>query len=271
MPGQVQGISPVMGALPTARTLNKAKQIRLESASIRVAGIYTMLNDSTFNPRTVRMKSGTFLQVGSNSTENPTIRPLPLAGDPQFGELVLEDEKADLREIMHDYPQPNPQPGMTAYEFAERDAEAKQNRGQAYERASDEIGRPFLRATTYILSEVGILDDLVEAVGTLQDGRPRPLLFDGTDVRVEFASPLAEAQRARKANKTFQWISQLQQTVGPEATNAGVRTEAVPTSTGQDLNIDLTLVRPAQEAADIMTQRAQQQQEMQAPTTARSI
>ena len=73
MPGQVQGISPVMEALPTTRTLNKAKQIRLESASIRVAGIYTMLNDSTFNPRTVRMKSGTFLQVGSNSTENPTI------------------------------------------------------------------------------------------------------------------------------------------------------------------------------------------------------
>ena len=255
LPGEVQGRSPTMAALPTARTLNYAKRVRLESASMRVAGMYTYVNDSTFNPRTVRLGSGAFLQVGSNSRENPTIRPLELAGDPRFGELVIDDEKNDLRELMHDYPQPQPTPQMTAFEFAERDAEAKQNRGQPYQRMAEELLRPLIRLSTYLLAEAGQLPQLQAVKPPLPDGRPSPLLLDGTDVKVDFVSPLQEAHRQRMANKIFQWVGQVAQTVGPEGMHAGVVTENVARATGEELDIPDSLIREEGEAGAMLDQQ----------------
>ena len=267
LPGEVQGRSPVMAALPSARTLNHAKRVRLESASLRVAGMFTYLNDSTFNPRTVRLRSGAFLQVGSDARDNPTIRPLEVSGDVQLGELVAQEEKADIREIMHDYPQPEPTPQMTAFEFSRRDAEAKQNRGHPYERMAEEVGRPLLRIITYLMSEAGLLPDLQAVQPPLPDGRPSPLLLDGSDVRVEFASPLAQAQRMEKANRTLMWVRQNMETVGPDAVHRAIRTEIVPTATGEDLDMDEELFRTEDEQEQMAqaAQQAQQQQAGQAP------
>ena len=249
LPGEVQGRSPVMAALPTTRTLNYAKRVRLESASIRVGGMFTYQNDGIFNPNTVRFASGRLIPVGSNLRENPTLQPLQLAGDVQLGELIIADEKQDIREIMHDYPQPEPQPGMTAFEFGERDAEAKQNRGHAYHRMAEEMGRPLLRLSTYLLSEAGMLPELQEFQAPLPDGRPRPLLLDGSDVRVEFASPLAQAQRMQRANRTFSWVRNLQETIGPQETMRTVASESVTESTAEDLDVDPALVRSEDEIA----------------------
>ena len=260
LPGEVQGRSPVMAALPDARTLNHAKRVRLESASMRVAGMFTFLNDATFNPRTVRLQSGAFIPVGNNSRDNPTIRPLEVAGDVQLGELIIQDTVAALKETMLDFALPDATGAVrSATEIVERQAEARQQRGMPYLRLMQEVGRPLLRAATYLLQQAGQLPELSALQKPMQDGEPRPLLMDGTDIALQFVSPLVQAQRLSDAQTIVGWAESSQRAAGPEAWIAGAKTENIPAALADRMQVDesLDLVRTDRERAEWMQRQAE--------------
>ena len=263
-PGEVWGRCPVMAALPAARTANKAKRTELELASIRVGGIWTYTNDGVFNPNNVRMESGTFLPVMSNAHDNPQIRPLDLPGDPQFGQVILENEHAHLRQVMLDDALP-PMTGAvrSATEIMERQRSALLALGLPYQRLQEEIGRHMLRLAAYLLMENDELPELKKA-SVSTDGVLMPLKLDGTDIHVTFLSPLNQMQVLDDAMRIVQWADLSMRSAGPRDYAIGVRTEAIPEVLGEKFRIPDTLIVPEGERQS----RAQMQSELAQPPAA---
>ena len=248
LPGEVQGRSPVMAALPDARTVNTATRVRLEAASIRVAGIYTYRGGDVFNPRTARFVNGAMLQVGSNDPTNPTLQPLPLAGDPNMGELVLADTRHSIKETMLDLGLPEPTGSVrSATEIIERQRENQLQLGQPYLRLSEEVGRPVLRAVTYLMGEAGQLDELAAIQPSLPNGAPAPLMLDGRDVAVQFTSPMVTAQQLSDAETIVRWSEAAQTVAGPQGYQSAVKTEDVPMVLAEKMGAPMELVRSEQE------------------------
>ena len=248
LPGEVQGRSPVMAALPDARTANHATRVRLESASMRVAGMFTYKGEDSFNPSTVHMRSGAFIQVGSNDPTNPTIRPLELAGDPQFGELVLEDVRASINETMLNVGLPEPTGAVrSATEIIERQRDNMRNLGQPYLRLAEEVGRPVLRAVAYMLAEAGHLEELAAIQPVMPNGAPMPLMLDGRDVAVQFTSPMVTAQQLSDAETIVRWAEMSQMVAGPQGYQSAVKTEEAPAVLAEKMGAPPELVRSEEE------------------------
>ena len=246
--GEVQGRSPVMAALPDARTANHAVRVRLQSASLRVNGMFTFTGNDVFNPAVVELRSGAFLPVGSNDNQNPTIRPLELPGDPQFGELVLEDTRNSIRETMLDVGLPEPTGSVrSATEIIERQRENMQQFGMPYLRLIEEVGRPILRAVAYLLAEAGQLEELAELQPAGPDGRPMPLMLDGRDVAVQFTSPLVTAQRLSDAETVVRWAEMARFVAGEDGYLASVKTAFAPGFLAEKMGVDGVMLRDEEE------------------------
>ena len=271
--GEVQGRSPTMTALPDARTLNHAKRIRLEAASVRSLGIYTYKSGGIFNPRVVRLVSGAFLPVGSNARDNPDVAPLELSGDVQLNELVIEALQESIRMVMLDFALPDPEGAVrSATEIIERQAEARQQRGQPFLRMMEEIGRSMLRLVAYLLQELGHLPELADLrPASPKTGRPVPLMLDGTDVVVQFASPLAQAQTLSEAQSIVQWGEATIAIAGVEAWQSGAKVEELARVLNPLFRAPATLVRDEETAANMMDDsweaRMANPVERQTPTT----
>ena len=267
LPGEVQGRSPVMAAIPDARTVNSITRIRLESASIRTAGIWTYRAEDVFNPDTADFVSGALLPVGSNDESDPTLRALPLPGDPQMGELVLADTRESIRQTMLDLALPEPTGAVrSATEIIERQRENQQQLGQPYLRLGEEVGRPVLRSVAYLLAEAGQLEELAAVQPAMPNGAPAPLMLDGRDVSVQFQSPLVNAQRLSDAESIVRWSEAAQVTAGPQGYQASVKTEELPAMLAEKMGVPMELVRSAQEREALADDLRQAQMEAQQPS-----
>ena len=255
--GEVQGRSPVMDAKPDARTLNHAKMVRLQSASIRVGGIYTYLNDGTFNPRMARMQSGAFLPVGSNDRQNPTVRELPLAGDVQMGELISEDLVGSIKETLGDIglPEPGASP-PTATQIIEQAKDARLMRGIPYLRMQHEIGIPLMRASVWHLSQMGQLEglQLLQQVGEEVEAGAgmQPLRMDGTDMALRFTSPHVQAQKLTEVQGLVEASQMSQAAAGQEAFLRSAKVEEITPKIFELMDQDPKLTRDEEERAELM-------------------
>ena len=243
-PGEVQGRSPVMAALPDARTVNKVVETRLRSANIRTPGIYTYRQDG-FNPATAVFEAGALLPVFSNDHQNPSIKALEMAGDPQFGELIIEDLRMSIRRTMLDIGLPEPTGAVrSATEIIERLREVQQTLGQPFVRLIAEVGRPILRTVAYLLAEAGQLPELTSVSPA---GPPNPLRLDGSDYDVQFTSPLSTSQELSDAQSVIRWAEACRSTAGDMAFESAVRTEEIPRVLAEKMSVDMELIRSEDE------------------------
>jgi hypothetical protein len=58
VPGEPYGRGPILLALPTIKTLNKAVELTLKAAAIQMLGIWGYRPGGSFNPDTVRLGPG---------------------------------------------------------------------------------------------------------------------------------------------------------------------------------------------------------------------
>ena len=226
-PGEVQGRSRAMSAAPHARVANHAVRVRLQSASIRVNGMWTFRGDDSFNPETAHFQSGALIQVGSNDSQDPTIRPMELPGDPQLGEIILADERQVIHERTLQVGLPEPTGAVrSATEIIERQRDHMRKLGQPFLRLVEEVGRPTLRAVAYLMSEAGQLPEL-EALRPAAPGQVTapPLMLDGRDVKVVFNSPMSQAQRLSDAESMVRFGEMAPIVGGPAGFQSAVKGE----------------------------------------------
>jgi len=183
VPGSVYGRGPGLRALSDVRALNKIKELQLKNAAKAVAGIYTVVDDGVVNPYTLTFEPGTFMPVGSNDRQNPTISELPASGNFDVSLFTIEDlRNSILGTFMADNYGPLDRTPMTATEVQARTRVIAQDMGATISRMQQEMLFPIIRAVYAFMAEL--------------DLAPAELSLDDEGLELEFVSQLAQAQQA---------------------------------------------------------------------------
>lgn len=232
--GEVQGRSPVMMALPDAKTLNKLKELILKNGSLTVHGVFTAVGKGNFNPNMVRVSPGAVISVDSNGgPSGPSLQRLPVGGDLQMGQIIVEDLRMAINQAMFNKALPDQAgPVRSVTEILERIKELQQDLGAPFGRVTMEFLVPVLQKTLFNLSEEGVIPK--------QNGQALKLKSGMVDV--VFQSPLAQTQSMADVESAMQWM-QLMQSLGEQAFMLNVNVENAGEFFADRMGVDKAIVR----------------------------
>jgi hypothetical protein len=254
VPGETYGRGPAMQVLPDVKTLNKIVQFKLEALALAVGGIWTGVNDGVFNPNTVQLRPKTIIPVGSNNTQNPTLSPLQLGGDPTSVELQVRElqdriNRAFFANALGDITDPV----RTATENMIRQQEMLKQAGASFGRLRSELIDPLIAAGLDILAQLGQI--------------PEELVIDGKFVTIKHTSPQAQSEDLEDFQSFQTWAATNLELTGPEVFQGVAKVEDFPKVTASMLGITPTLIRTPEEIKALgkaAQEAAEQQMMMQA-------
>ncbi|NIA67588.1 hypothetical protein HBA54_03195 [Pelagibius litoralis] len=250
---EIRGRGPVFDALPDIRTLNKVVELVLMNASIATSGVWTGIDDNVFNTNMSLFQPGSVITVGSNSTENPTLRPLEFPGSFDVSQLLLSDYRSQIRQALFDEDLPDVNDGVrSATEIIERRQRQIKDFGPAAGRIQKELLEPLVLRGIHILRRKGLVNI------------PKALRIDGQFINIQIVSPLAQLQNLDDIQKVLQAIELSQAAVGPELTQLNFKVEEVPKFIAEQMGVPQDLVRNKDEKQKgldtVMRMMAQQAQ-----------
>jgi hypothetical protein len=189
LPGETYGRGPVAKALPDIRTANKVVELILKNASIAATGIWQAEDDGVLNPATIRLVPGAIIPKAAGSAG---LTPLAAPGNFDVSQLVLQDLRARIRSaLLADRIAAADKAAMTATEVMERSALAARLLGATYGRLQAELLTPLIARCLAVLRRRGEIP---------------PVLPDGREVRLVYASPLARVQARADAADTILFL-----------------------------------------------------------------
>ena len=250
-PGEIYGRGPAIMALSDTKTINKTKELILKNASFAVVGAYTVADDGIINVRNIRVKPGAMIPVTSNpgGVSGPTISALPRTGDFNVGQLVLQDLRNSINEIMFADPiGPIDAPVKTATEVSIRQAELSKRIGSAFGRLQFEFLNPLVNRILYVLDELDLIN--------LND-----FVVDGQFIDIEHISPLAQAQEQEALVAIERLLMILNQSFGPQLAAQMINIPEMVEKIADLLNIDKTLVPSAEQVRAMLEGLANAAQE----------
>jgi len=222
IPGEVYGRGPVIDVLADIRTANKVKEYILKNGALQMTGVYTAMSDGTWNPHTVTIAPGSIIPVGSNSNQNPSIKPLENSGRLDVGQIILEDLQANINRALFANPMGEvDDPVKSATEQMLRTQEMLRTSGASFGRLNTEKIKAIVERGVDILST---------------NGRLPAMKVDGKEVGIQMQSPLAQAE-AQEEFQAFQvWWAQMSQ-LPPEVVALGAKVENFPNWTAEKLGL----------------------------------
>jgi hypothetical protein len=239
-----------MTVLADIKMLNQQKTWQIKNIGLQTAGVYTAADDGVINPWTVRIEPGAIIPVGSNDSTNPTLRPLPMPGNPQLEQHSIDELRRNINRVLFSEPFGDTDaPVRTATEMSMRNQELLQESGAAFSRLQTEFIEKIVTRSLSILEDEGVIV---------------PLVVDGKMVTIKHVSPLAMAQDQQDLN-ALRSLLEAGAVFGPELMAAGLKMEEVLPWMAQKLGVDNSLVRSEEEREQIKqaaAQQAQQQQQM---------
>lgn len=256
LPGSVYGRGPGLRVLSDVRMLNKIKELSLKNAAKSVAGVYTVVDDGVVNPYTLTMEPGTFLSVGSNDRQNPSISELPQTGNFDVSMFIMEDlRNSVLSAFMADRFGPMDRTPMTATEIQARSQVIAQDMGATIARMQHELLLPILRAVLGHMSDMELI--------------PPGLDLNGTTFDVEFVSQLSQAQWAIEKQNLLEFTTIATQfgEIDPQA-GLIINVHKALSRVAELDHIPPEVLRPQEEIEQLIQQAAeaqaeQEQQEME--------
>lgn len=242
--GETHGRSPVMMALPDFKTLNRAKELMLQNASLALKGAWMVRNDGVVNAANVRIFPGATIAVRSTGgTVGASIQRLDVGGDIQLAQLVIEDLVSSVRAIMLNKSLP-PETGAvrSATEIVQRLKEIQMDLGSPLGRIIREGIIPMMQVALGVLGQEGI-------VPTEADGRAMRL--DGALVKVNMLSPLVQAQNLTDVEQYVNWGQIVTALGGREVFMLGCNVEDMPAYLADKMGVDPEQVRPEEDRKQI--------------------
>jgi hypothetical protein len=189
LPGETYGRGPVAKALPDIRTANKVVELILKNASIATTGIWPAEDDGVLNPAAIRLVPGAIIPKAAGSAG---LTPLAAPGNFDVSQLVLQDLRARIRAaLLADHIAQAEKAAMTATKVMERAASAARLLGATYGRLQAELLTPLIARCLAVLRRRGEFP---------------PLVADGREVRLAYASPLARVQARADAADTILFL-----------------------------------------------------------------
>lgn len=255
LPIETYGRGPIINALPTIRTLNKALEFDMRGAAIRAMPPWVGFDDNIFNPWTAVIEPNAMIPINRSSVGAEPLRALNIPGDVSFAQLIVQDLRQQINELMFHQPLgPVDTPVKTATEITIRQKELLEIAAPAITRLQQEKLTPLLNRCAFILQKKGLL--------------PR-FVVDGTNVKATYQSPLQESRKIENIQNLNNLVRNLQEFLGPQLTIQMLKTGKLPEYLAEQYNVDLELINTAEELqhAAMQLQAAVQQQEpqLQAP------
>lgn len=253
IPGEAYGRGPALRALSDTRALNRVKELTLKHAARAVSGVYTVLDDGIINPYTISLEPMTFLPVGSNDLNNPSIRELPPAGDLNTAAFVVQDLRSSiLKTFLADQFGPLERTPRSATEVAERTRIIAQELGATIARLQYELLTPVLRLVITHLQEH-------------PDIKLPEMDLDDETFRVEYVSQLAQAQQASEEQNILEFAMTAVQfgEVDPKA-GLVIDVHEALRRVAELKSIDPALLRSHQQVEELLAQAGQTAEQAQA-------
>jgi hypothetical protein len=207
-PGEAYGRGPVLFALPTIKTANKAQELTLKAAAIQLLGIWGYRAGGTFNPDTVRLGPGEFWPMQSTGgILGPDVQRLdPAAGRIDIGRAINTNLQNQIRSALLDTRIFDD--GGTPASASEMALQAAQNARVhigAYGRLNVEAIGTIVPRAMEILNEWRILPELMS--------------FNQLLVSMYINSPMAAALKADELQASVNYYQVVAATVGPDRIN----------------------------------------------------
>ena len=201
--GEVTGRGTLLSALPAIQSVNGTKKLILQNASLAVAGIYTAADDGVLNPATVSIKPGAIIPVARNGgPQGESLRALPRGGDFNTGQIILEDLKISIKQMLLDDTLPSDNmSARSATEMSHRISTLATQMGASFGRLIEEALIPIVSRVLYVMDEQNLIE--------------LPLKIDGQEVKIVPVSPLAKAQNADDLQGVVQFM-QIAAGMGPQ-------------------------------------------------------
>lgn len=204
-PGEAYGRGPVLFALPTIKTANKAQELTLKAFAIQMLGIWGYRSGGTFNPNTVRVGPGEFwpMQSTGGVLGPDAMRLDPAAGRVDLARLVIPQLQAQIRSALLDTRLTDD--GGTpasASEIATLNAQNAKVHIGAYGRLNREMIVPVVTRGLEILHEWRLLPELMN--------------FNELLTTIWINSPMAQALKADELAAAVNYWQLVAATVGPE-------------------------------------------------------
>jgi len=250
IPGEIYGRGPLMFALPDIKTLNKTKELLLESASIAIFGMYTVEDDGIINLENIEFGAGAMIPVDSNGRQGrgPSLQPLQTPGDPNLAQIIIEDLRNSINEMLFASPLGAVDlPVKSATEVSLRQQELSKRIGSAFGKLQYELITPLVNRCLDILDELGLVD-----LG--------PFRVDGNLLALQHVSPLALAQEEEELISMFRLAETTAGLYGPEALTALMPPDRFVKLAREKLNLPVESIATDEEIEALKLAIAQQAQ-----------
>lgn len=183
---ETYGRGPGITALSDAKMLNEMMKTMLQSGQLRVAPPTMIDDDGVETTLDLRPRGRNVVRVGG--ALNPPIQPIEMGGDLGWGDWVVRDTRSQVQNAFHfELLQLIRDPRMTATQVNELSTNVQRLLAPVLGRFQTEFLEPMLERTFNIKLRRG-------------DFLPPPPLLAGGEIRIEYVSPVARAQKAQDAD-----------------------------------------------------------------------
>lgn len=252
-PGEIYGRGPALFALPDIKSINKTKELILKRASIDAAGMWMVKEDGVMNLENIQMGPHALIPVMETpgGMGSPSIAPLPIPGGMDVSQMVINDLRTSINEIMFADPLgPIDLPVKTATEVAYRQQELAKRIGSAFGRLQYELITPLINRILFVLNEWNLLPTEGDSIK-----------IDGRILSVKHESPLAAAQDQESLMAIQQFIQFLAGTFGPQMSMVLIQPDKVIQHMAKYLNIPAD-IQLTQDQLDAVKQKIAQMGQM---------
>lgn len=240
LPGETYGRGPLLQALPDIKTLNKTKELLLQSASIGIFGMYTATDDGVLNVNNIRFQSGAIIPVESNGgARGESLKPLPTNTRVDLSQIIIDDMQTSINSMMFADPiGPVDAPVKTATEISVRQAELSKRIGSSFGRLQFEFIRPLVNRVLDLMDEMGIID-----LG--------PFRVDGNVIDIQHVSPLAMAQDEEDLTNVIRYAELMNNLFGPQVALGLMKPDVIAKDVSEKLAIPSNVVPSEAEFAQM--------------------
>lgn len=252
VPGEMRGRGPVLLALPSIKTLNKAQELALRAAAIQMLGIWGYRAGGTFNPDTVNVGAGEFWPMQSTGgILGPDVQRMdPATGRLDIGRMVIEGMQGQVREALFDTRLP-PQTG-TPRSASEIAATIRQNARvhlNGFQRLWRSIHPVIVPRCAEILHSFGYLPNLMS--------------FNELMVAVSVRSPIVSQMKADQLVNIANYIEMMIGFAGPQRLDEFLKIDETADTLADTFTMPKNLIPLAEEREQIRQAKARAMQEQQ--------
>lgn len=247
-PGNELGGGPLLYAMPSIMTLNKAQELALRSAAVQLLGIWGYRAGGTFNPDAISMGAGSFWpMMSTGGVLGPDVQRLdPATGRLDIARMVIEGLRDDVKQALFDnrLPRESGTPASAA-EVLQRIREgAKANIG-AFGRINRGLMPVIVPRVAEILFEWGYIDF--------------PLTINEMLVTIRTRSPMQEALDAGRLQSSVNYFDLVQAVAGPEDVDEHIVVDLFLEEARKVLNVPLQMIPNENQKKKIRADKQQQQ------------